>query len=86
MKNKTLRKQGQPRNPVDVFHKCPACGCHQLIASDVDVVCSRCDWMSCQAHVDSGGFDECLTNYFCDVESSFAAIESMPSRHDLVVA
>lgn len=48
----------EPRTkPVDHFHKCPACGCKDLIQINPDVLCSECDWDSTAWDVSRGGMD-----------------------------
>ena len=55
MSNRTKRKVA---NPVTVFSSCPCCKSKELIALDVDVLCARCDWMSTEYYVASGGMDQ----------------------------
>lgn len=50
-KKKTIHK------PSKVISSCPHCKCQDLIRLEVDVLCANCDWMSAEAHVETGGMD-----------------------------
>ena len=52
-----------PRKPAEVFNECPACKSRDLLRLQVDVLCSDCDWMSCEEYVSMGGMDNLFAAY-----------------------
>lgn len=54
-----LEEQTESRKKL-YFHKCPACGCGDLIEFGVDTICCNCDWNSCKMYVDEGLMDDRL--------------------------
>lgn len=68
--NQTKGKGKKSEKAVDHFQRCPLCGDSDLIQVSPEVVCSKCDWNSCQWSVSRG----CMDNLFG------AAIEDMRER------
>lgn len=55
--------------PSEVYSECPACRSQDLLRMEVDVLCSDCDWMSCEQYVEMGGMD----NFFLAFREHFSA-------------
>ncbi len=53
LKTKMTTEKPKVKRPCDVFNKCPACECANLISVDSDLICSRCDWNSIVAYADA---------------------------------
>lgn len=60
---KMKHKSKKIRNPVQVFNECPMCKSRDLLRLQVDVLCSECDWMSCEEYVGLGGMDNIFAAY-----------------------
>jgi hypothetical protein len=75
------RSLAKPKKPSQCIQKCPACGSKDLYRMEVDVLCMKCDWLSCEMHVECGGMDNIFSAFIDHFYggSTSAFIEASPT-------